>query len=139
MLTETEERFVQRVSSRHRYTIVAGIALFVVGGLYAIWGVQQLDPKRAPNPQAAFDRPIARLALLAADYRERLDRGEPQTAREETLLTQLKTQTDMTVRLVLVLLRFLLGSMVFTGGVIVFAVGLTQRQFLGIIGKRRQV
>lgn len=139
MLTEKERRFLDGLSSRHRYTLIAGIALFCVGGLYAIWSVQQLDPERAPIPHEAFDRPIARLALLAANYQEWVKEFTPQNEREKTLLKELKAQADLTVRLMLALLRFALGSMVITAGVILFTLGLTQRQFLRIARKLRRV
>lgn len=135
MLTKQELHFLQRASSRYRYAIITGIALCVVGGLYGVWGVQQMDPERVPRPYEAFDRPIARLALVAAGYEKRLSQVEPQNEREDTLLAHLKTQTDTTVRLILVLIRFMFASMVMTAGVFFLAVGLTQKQFLGIVGK----
>lgn len=138
MLTKKEEHFLQRASSRHRYAIVTGFALCFAGGLYGVWGVQQLDPEHAPRPHEAFDRPIARLALLIVGYQERLSQLEPQTEREETLLTHLKAQTDTTVRLILMLFRFLFASMVMTAGVVFLAVGLTQKQLLGIMEKLRK-
>jgi hypothetical protein len=138
MLTEKDKRFLQRASTRYRYVIIIGMGLALAGGLYGIWSVQQLDPDRAPNPAEAFDRPIARLALLAARYQERLDQVEPHTEREEALLEQLKFQTDMTVRLFLAFFRFLFASMLATAGVVFIAVGLTQKQFLGIIKKVQQ-
>lgn len=137
MLTAKEERFLRRVSSRHRYTIIIGFALSLAGGLYGIWGVQQLDPERAPTPYEAFDRPIAQLAFLAARYQERLRQVEPQTEREERLLTELRAQTDMTVRFLLALFRFMFASMVVTAGVIFIAVGFTEKQFLDIMRKLR--
>ncbi len=139
MLTKEDEHFLQRVIPRHRYAIIAGFALCFAGGLYGVWGVEQLDPERAPHPHEAFDRPIARLALLAADYQERLSQFEPQTEREETLLTHLKAQTDSGVRLILMVFRFLFANLVMTAGMILLTVGLTQKQFLGIVGKFRRV
>ena len=135
MLTKKEQLFLQHASSRYRYAIVAGFALCFAGGLYGVWAVQQMDPERAPDPDRAFDRPIARLALVAAGYQERLSQVEPQSEREETLLAHLSTQTDTTVRLILLLIRFMFASMVMTAGVFFLAVGLTQKQFLDIAGK----
>lgn len=135
MLTEKDKRVLQRTSTQYRYAIIIGFALALAGGLYGIWGVQQLDPGRAPNPGEAFDRPIARLALLAARYQERLTQIAPETEREEKLLEQLKVQTDILVRLFLAFFRFLFASMVVTAGVVFIAVGLTQKQFLDIIKK----
>ncbi len=129
---------MRRASSRYRYALIIGFVLAMAGGLYGIWGVQQLDPERAPDPVEAFDRPIAQLALLAARYKERLDQVQPQTDREETLLKALKDHTHMIVRLFLTLFRFLLASMVITAGAVFIAVGLTQKQFLDIISKVRQ-
>ena len=138
MLTEKDKRFLQRASTRYRYAAIIGFALTLAGGLYGIWGVQQLDPDRAPNPGEAFDRPIAQLAILAASYEEWLNQVEPATEREETLLKQVKFQADMTVRVFLALFRFLLASMVITAGVVFTAIGLTQKQFLDIIKKVQQ-
>lgn len=139
MLTKKEEGFVQRASSRYRHAIITGFALCFVGGLYGVWGIQQLDPERAPHPHEAFDRPIARLALIAAGYQERLSQFEPQTEREATLVTHLKTQTDTAVRLILMLFRLMFTSVVMTAGAVLLTVGLTQKSFLGIIGKLRRV
>ncbi|MFQ5931216.1 MAG: hypothetical protein ACE5MM_02290 [Nitrospiraceae bacterium] len=138
MLTEKDKRFLQRASTRYRYAVIIGFALALAGGLYGIWGVQQLDPDRAPNPGEAFDRPIAQLAILAARYEEWLNQVEPQTEREETLLKQLEVQTDMIVRVFLALFRFLFASMIITAGVVFIAIGLTQKQFLDIIKKVQQ-
>lgn len=138
MLTAKDKQILQRASTRYHYAIAIGFALALAGGLYGIWGVQQLDPDRAPNPGEAFDRPIAQLAILAARYEEQLDRIEPQTAREDTLLKQLKVQTDTIVRLFLALFRVLFASMIITAGVVLIAVGLTQKQFLDIIKKVQQ-
>lgn len=139
MLTKKEELFLQHVSSKHRYTIITGFVLCFAGGLYGVWAVQQMDPGRAPDPHSAFDRPIARLALLAAGYQERLSELEPQSERERTLLTHLKAQTDASVRLMLMLARFMLASMLMTVGVVFLTIGLTQKQFLDIIGKLQKV
>lgn len=138
MLTKKEEHFLQRASSRHSYAIVTGFALCFAGGLYGVWGVQQMDPERAPRPHEAFDRPIARLALLTVGYQERLSQLEPQTEREGTFLTHLKAQTDTIVRLMLMLFRFMFASMMMAAGAIFLSVGLTQKQFLHIIGKLRK-
>lgn len=135
MRMKKEEHFLQRASSRHRYAIITGFALCFAGGLYGVWGVQQLDPEHAPQPHEAFDRPIARLALLTLGYQERLSQLQPKTEREETLLTHLKAQTDTTIRLILMLFRFLFASMVMTAGAVFLAVGLTQKQFLDIMEK----
>lgn len=138
MLTEKDKRFLQQASTRYRYAVIIGFALALAGGLYGIWGVQQLDPDRAPHPGEAFDRPIARLAILAARSEEWLNRVEPQTEREETLVKQLKFYTDMTVRVFLALFRFLFASMIMTVGAVFIAIGLTQKQFLDIIKKVQQ-
>ena len=135
MLTEKDKRFLERASTRYRHAVIIGFALALAGGLYGIWGIQQLDPDRAPNPSEAFDRPIARLAILAARYEKWLNQVEPQTEREETLVEQLKFYSDMTVRVFLALFRFLLASMIMTAGVVFVAIGLTQKQFLDIIKK----
>jgi Na+/melibiose symporter-like transporter len=78
------------------------------------------------------------LALLTLGYQERLSQLEPQTEREETLLTHLKAQTDTTIRLILMLFRLLFASMVMTAGVVFLSVGLTQKQFLDIMEKLRR-
>jgi hypothetical protein len=137
MLTQKQEQFLHRASSRYRHAIVIGLVLCVAGGFYGLWAVQQMDPARVPHPDKAWDRPMARLALLAAESQERMDRFRPQTEREESLLRHLKTQTDATVRLILLLFRFVFASTVVTAGVVLLAVGLTQKQFLDITGKLR--
>ncbi len=107
----------------------------MAGGLYGVWNVKQLDPKRAPNPGEAFDRPIAKLAILAAPYEERLNDIEPQTEREEILLKELKAYIDITVRSFLILFRIIFVNLVLTVAVVLIAVGLTQKQFFDIIKK----
>lgn len=137
MLTEKDKRFLQRSSARYRYAIIIGFAFALAGGLYGVWSVKQLDPERAPNPGEAFDRPIAQLAILAAPYEERLNEIEPHTEREEILLKELKARSDMTIRSFLMLFRIIFVNLVLTVGVVLIAVGLTQKQFLDIIKKVR--
>ncbi len=135
MLTERDKRCLQQVSLKHFPAIVVGLVICVTSAAYTVWGIQQMTPQQAPHPETAFDRPIARLALLMRPHQERLARMQPKIKLEQTLLNDLAQQYDMTMRLLLTLIRVILGSCGITFGLILLSVGLTQRQFLRVMKK----
>ena len=137
-LTEREQQWVQRVSSRHFYAIVIGLVLMVAGGSYAIWGTQQLQPAHPLRLDEAFDRPIARVGrMLAAAQAQRLSAVKPNTVLEINLLRDLRRQTDVSIRLAVTLLRLLFAGMVLSVGLALLTSGLTQKELLHIITKLR--
>ncbi len=138
-LTEREGRFLRAARARQRYLLIAGLLLVLAGGSYAYWGVKQAQDERAGVEQAGFDRPIARLAGLLARYRARLDQVQPDTRLEKRLLSELKAQTDLFARWVVLTFRALLGFVVVGVGVALVAVALTERQYLSIAEKLGRV
>jgi hypothetical protein len=117
--------------------LLLGAALFLLGAVYMLWAVNRLHAATAAEEPAAFDRPIARLARLVGAAQERLDRAQPATALERSLLAELRAQLDLNGRLLLLVLRLLVGSMVTTAGLALLATTLAQRPLLGIFRRLR--
>jgi hypothetical protein len=134
MLSEAEERFLRRARARQRYLLIIGAVLAVAGGLYMAWGVRQLQVQ-TPLDEPAFDRPISRLALLVLPRLRQLDQIRPATRLEAALLAEVKEQTGIIGRLVVVVLRLLIGSFVCTAGLVIVTVGLSERPLLRIIAR----
>ena len=128
------DRFL-KVASHHLRAMLVGFVLFLVGGLYAIWGFQQIDPEKAPSLEDAFDRPIARLAQVSAPSRERLRALEASTELEEKLIEELDQSIDTVIRLFVFILRFSIANLILVMGLILITFGLTSRQFVGIVHK----
>jgi hypothetical protein len=137
MLHERDARTLARVRKRQRPLLIAGALLFLLGALYSLWAVDRLHGTPAAEEIGAFDRPIARLAARVSAQQERLDRLQPVTQIERSLLAELRGQADITGRLLLFVLRFLVGSVVLTVGLALLATTLAQRPLLGIFRRVR--
>ena len=112
--------------------ILVGAALFLLGAVYMLWAVNRLHSVAAAEEPEAFDRPIAGLARLIGSAQERLGRAQPATSLERSLLAELRAQLDLTGRLLLLVLRLLVGSIVATAGLALLATTFAQRPLLGI-------
>jgi hypothetical protein len=132
MLHDRDARTLARVRAGQRWLLVAGALLFLLGAGYMFWAVQRLHSTPAAAEPGAFDRPIAGLARLIVATEERLSRTEPVTPLERSLLTELRAQVDATGRLLLLVLRLLIGSVVATAGLALLATTFAQRPLLGI-------
>ncbi len=117
--------------------LIAGALLFLLGALYSLWAVDRLHGTPAVEETTAFDRPIPKLAGRISAQHERLDRLQPVTQIERSLLAELRAQADTTGRLLLFVLRLLLGSIVLTVGLALLSAALAQRPLLSIIGRLR--
>jgi hypothetical protein len=62
----------------------------------------------------------------------RLGQAQPVTALERSLLAELRAQVDLNGRLLLLVLRLLIGSIVATAGLALLATTFAQRPLLGI-------
>jgi hypothetical protein len=137
MLSEREDSYLKRLRWRKPAAIAVGLLLTLAGGIYAIWGAGQLQSSldtevREEQPAPTRD-PIARLALLFAPYHERLREVRPETETERILLEELPEQTTLTAQLLVLLVRFLFASLVFTTGLILLSYGLANRRLLAIV------
>lgn len=132
MLHERDARTLARLRAIQRPMILVGAVLFLLGALYMLWAVDRLHSTPAADEPAAFDRPIARLARLVGAAQERLSRAHPTTPLERSLLQELRAQFDLTGRLMLLVLRLLIGSIVVTAGLALLATTFAQRPLLGI-------
>lgn len=117
--------------------LIAGTVLFLVGAVYMLWAVNRLHSTPAAAEPAAFDQPIARLARLVGTAQERLSRVQPATPVERALLEELRAQMDLTGRLLLLVLRLLVGSIVATAGLALLATTVAQQPLLGIFRRLR--
>ena len=132
MLHDRDATTLARVRKRQRPLLIAGVLLFLLGAIYSLWAVDRLHGTPAAEETGAFDRPIAKLAARVSAQQERLDRLQPITQIERSLLAELRAQADTTGRLLLFVLRLLVGSVVLTVGLMLIATTLAQRPLLSI-------
>jgi hypothetical protein len=137
MLHERDAMTLARVRRRQRPLLIAGALLFLLGAVYSLWAVDRLHGTPAAEETGAFDRPIAKLAGRVRAQQARLERLQPMSQIERSLLAELRAQADTTGRLLLFVLRLLLGSVVLTVGLALLATTLAQRPLLNIIGRLR--
>lgn len=135
MLSAADARRLERIRAGQAWMLTVGLALFLLGGFYALWATERFRSTEAADEKAAFDRPIARLARLVEPEQERLRRLRPRTPLEEALVRELEVQTDLTARSLLLVLRALLGSALAMAGVLLLAGALAQRPLLDLIVK----
>ena len=132
MLHDRDARTLARLRAIQRPLLVAGVVLFLLGALYMLWAVNRLHSTPAAAEPDAFDRPIAGLARLIGSAQQRLSRAQPATSLERSLLAELLAQLDLSGRLLLLVLRLLVGSIVATAGLALLATTFAQRPLLGI-------
>lgn len=114
-----------------------GLILALAGGSYATWGAGEfrtaiLDGVDAERSVKTRD-PLASLALLFAPYHERLRQAKPETEAERILLEELDERTTLSAQLLVLLVRFLFGSLFLTTGLILFSNGLATGRLLSIL------
>jgi hypothetical protein len=132
MLHERDARTLHRARRWQRRMLGVGALLFLLGALYMLWAVDRVHSVPASAEPDAFDRPVAALARLLQPAQERLAQVRPITQLEGSLLEQLKNQTDVNGRLMLLVLRLLVGSVVATAGLALLATALARWPLLGI-------
>jgi hypothetical protein len=132
MLHDRDARTLARLRAAQRWLLAAGTLLFLLGAGYMFWSVQRLHSTPAAAEPEAFDRPIAGLGRLVGAVEQRLSRAEPATPLERSLLAELRAQVDLTGRLLLLVLRLLIGSIVATAGLALLATTFAQRPLLAI-------
>jgi hypothetical protein len=137
VLHDRDARTLARVRRRQLPMLIAGCLLFLLGALYSLWAVDRLHGTPAAEELNAFDRPIAAFARPMTAQQERLQRLQPVTPVERSLLAELRAQADTTGRLLLFVLRFLVGSVVLTLGLMLLATTLAQRPLLSIFRRLR--
>lgn len=111
--------------------VAAGLAYLGWAALRFEWGLA--------GEATAFDRPVARVAVLVAERQAELDGMEPATPREAWLVTELKAQTDVSMRLLLLVIRVLLASTLVLVGGLLLAAADAQRPLLRLIDRLRPV
>jgi len=132
VLHDRDARTLARMRARQRWLLIAGALLFVLGAGYMFWAVERLHSTPAAAEPGAFDRPIAGLARLVIAVEERLSRAEPVTPLERALLAELRAQVDLNGRMLLLVLRLLVGSTVATAGLALLSTTFAPRPLLGI-------
>jgi hypothetical protein len=137
MLHDRDATTVARVRRRQRPMLIAGALLFLLGALYSLWAVNRLHGTPAIEETGAFDRPIAALAQRVRAQHDRLERLQPVTQIERSLLAELRAQADTTGRLLLFVLRLLVGSVVLTVGLALLSAALAQRPLLSVFRRLR--
>ena len=113
---------------------MVGILRVATGIIYLGWAAFRFESGLA-GETGAFDRPVARVAGLFAKRQADLDAMETATPGEAWLLTELKVQTDLSARLLLLVLRVLVASgLVLVGGLLLAAAD-AQRPLLRLIDR----
>jgi hypothetical protein len=114
--------------------IVLGISFMAAGGSYGIWAARRLRTTSSADEATAFDRPVAGLVgVLAAEDEARLRRLNPSTDLERSLLVELRRKNDLLARLMLALLRILVGTLVLGAGGMLLASALSKLALLRIV------
>ena len=116
---------LKRSAKRWVRAIVFGMILTLGGGAYSIWGIQQMNPNAPINYQDPFGK-IIQKAIPVYEW----EKFESTTELEERLLAHAVYSDQMTIRLVLVILRLVAGLSFLTLGIALLVFGLTVRQFL---------
>jgi uncharacterized membrane protein YidH (DUF202 family) len=133
-LREQDARLLRRTRHRRRPALAIGVLLVAVGLAYLGWAALRFEWGLA-GEATAFDRPVAGVAQLVAKRRAELDAMEATTPRETWLLTELKAQTDVSVRLLLLVIRVLLASALVLVGGLLLAAADAQRPLLRLIDR----
>ncbi|MCD4781935.1 MAG: hypothetical protein K8S27_15520 [Candidatus Omnitrophica bacterium] len=133
-LTVKDKKFL-RLTSKFSKFIFIGFIAFSLGGMYVIWAVQQLDPKKFPNIEQAFDRPVTQFVRLAQPYEEWIDTLKPSTDLEQDLIDRLKRSRDINIRMALFIARLFLGTFCLTLGLLFLSSGLTSGQYHQLFNK----
>jgi hypothetical protein len=133
VLHRLDARTLDRTRRRQRPMLVLGAILLLVGGAYMLWAVERLKSTPAAVEPGAFDRPIAGMARLTAAAQDRLSRVRPVTDLERSLLEETRVQIDINGRLLVLVLRLLIGSVLASGGLVLLASALAERPLLGIL------
>jgi hypothetical protein len=137
VLHDRDANTLARIRRRQRPMLLAGAMLFLLGAVYSLWAVNRLHGTPSAEETGAFDRPVAALARRVSAQQERIERLQPITQIEKSLLAELRAQADITGRLLLFVLRFLVGSVVVTVGLMLLATTLAQRPLLSILRRLR--
>ena len=138
-----QDRKLLKLSSKFSSFIFIGFTLFTIGGMYIIWGAQQLDPQKFPNIDEAFDKPIVQFASFGRPYQDWLDELQTTTPLEEDLISRLKSARDVNIRMALFIMRLLCGSFFLVLGLIFLTTGLISGQyhqlFNRLVSKKRNL
>jgi hypothetical protein len=128
-----DARLLAGIRRRQRGSIMAGVALVLLGGAYALWGISRFDPAVDPREDPGFDRPVAQLAFLFDGKDRALGTIQPQTSNEAFLVAELQHQLRLSSSLTILLLRLFLGTFVLTAGLILLTVVVERRRLVGVI------
>ena len=134
-LSEREQRSIA-FHRRWQWRVLAlGAALFLAGGLYAIWAVERLGHTPAGQEATAFDAAVVRFGGIAAEPRTYVERDEPSTPFEKLLLARVRMHADHAARTTIFSLRFMLASVLVSAGLVLVTAALARRPLLAIIAR----
>lgn len=125
---EHAQRRLSRMRATAPWAVVFGALLMFLGGSYGIWGARQLAVGEKGAWQGAFDRPIVRVGMVFLEHIEPLKQRPVTTPLEEQLRDELVVRTEWLAAGVVILFRFMLASMLLTGGMAVLSSGLTRKE-----------
>jgi uncharacterized membrane protein YphA (DoxX/SURF4 family) len=122
---------VARARRRWRWLVAVALTSIALGSGYAFWAVEQV--KREGENGAGFDAPIARLERLGAARRAALRTLPAQTDLERRLVTELDGRERTTARLLVMVIRLLVGSALVTAGIAALTVVLAERPLIALL------
>jgi hypothetical protein len=137
-LAERELRMLARLPRSQRWATRVGIALTLLGTLYAVWAVLVFDYNVDPRTQASFDRPVSELAHLYDGYERILRQIRAETATEEVLIETLRRGMYFSAGTLVLLMRLFLGTLIALSGLIALTVVVERHRLLALIRKLRQ-
>jgi hypothetical protein len=119
------QRFLWSVfRGRCRRNLLAGLALFILGGMYGTWGAGRLAARGADAH--AFDRPLVRLAQSMVRQPANVRRMQAMNIREFYLLTVISDQHDVLEGLTIFLLRLVISLTAAGFGLVLMTAGATE-------------
>lgn len=134
LLSPRDERVLRAQRWQVPSAIALGLMLMTAGGGYGVWASRRLRTTSSVDEATAFDRPVARLVgVLAAEDEARLRAVTPRTDLERSLVAELSRKNDLLARLMLALLRILVGALVLGAGGMLLAGALSRRPLLRIV------
>ncbi len=134
LLSPRDRRLLRAQRWQVPAAIVLGVSFMAAGGSYGIWAARRLRTTSSADEATAFDRPIAGLVgVLASEDEARLRTLTPNTDLERSLLLELRRKNDLLARLMLALLRLLIGTLVLGAGGMLLASAFSKLPLLRIV------
>ncbi len=139
MLTESEERLLDRVESSPRKALVVGAIILLTGGSYFVWAGGQFVSATLRDSLHGFDRPIVIRVAQILDYERQVRSLQTTTPLEKKLVTLIIEQTEWTCRFLIFVLRCLVSWILMNTGATFLGISISRRRLASILRKLRRL